>query len=65
MPRSSTPITSLRIPEDVLERIDKNAEREGMSRTDYILSWLPENHEQPDLSSGKTAAVRKAALADA
>jgi len=37
---------NFRIDPDVLERIDHNATQRGMSRTDYILSYLPENYER-------------------
>ena len=35
---------TLRLSTEMLERIEENAEREGMNRTAYILSWLPENY---------------------
>ena len=62
MPRNATPITSLRIPEDVLARIDQNAERQGMSRTDcrtdYILSWLPDYYPPAGTDAQARAVVR-------
>jgi uncharacterized protein (DUF1778 family) len=36
---------SLRIEQDQLERIDESATRAGLTRTAYVLSWLPETYE--------------------
>lgn len=36
---------SMRVPTDLLARVDHNAAQAGMNRTQYLLSWLPENHE--------------------
>jgi hypothetical protein len=43
MPRPSGVNTTLRIPDQaMLDRIDAAAARAGLSRTGYILSWIPE-----------------------
>jgi hypothetical protein len=43
---------SLQIPTELLERIDANALiAAGGNRTQYLLSWLPENYEQPTTDS--------------
>jgi predicted DNA binding CopG/RHH family protein len=39
---------NMRIPDDILERIDHSATTNGLSRTQYILSWLPETHQSND-----------------
>ena len=36
---------NMRIPDELLERIDTNATLSGLSRTQYILSWLPETYD--------------------
>lgn len=46
---------SLRIPENTLERIDTNAERAGMTRTEYLLSWLPETYDADTNATTETA----------
>lgn len=42
MPASDN--VNMRIPADILARIDANATAANISRTQYILSWLPENY---------------------
>lgn len=46
---------SLRVTTKTLERIDAAAEREGVSRNAYMLSWLPEAYEQPTADNTETA----------
>lgn len=41
---SRTQTISLRVPAALVERIDESALRNGETRTDYILSWLPDNY---------------------
>jgi predicted DNA binding CopG/RHH family protein len=41
---------NMRIPDELLEHIDHNATQAGLSRTQYILSYLPENYH----SNGET-----------
>jgi hypothetical protein len=33
---------TLRLEDTLIRRIDKSAERQGLTRTAYILSWLPD-----------------------
>lgn len=40
-----TATVNLRVPVRILERIDKSAERSGLSRTAYFLSWLPDVYD--------------------
>ena len=43
---------SMRVPTELLERIDANAlTTAGGNRTQYLLSWLPEYYEQPTADS--------------
>lgn len=46
---------SLRIPTSALEHIDSNAERAGMTRTEYLLSWLPEIYDAGTDATTETA----------
>jgi hypothetical protein len=47
MATSSTQTISLRAPTALIERIDQSALQNGETRTDYILSWLPDNYDAP------------------
>ena len=41
----STTNVALRIPSDLLDRIDESVLRTGLTRTEYILRWQPEYHD--------------------
>lgn len=43
---SNTTNISLRVDVDLLEHIDAAATREGITRTQYILDWLPAFHDR-------------------
>jgi hypothetical protein len=43
---TDTKFTALRIPNDVLERIDAAVSRTGLNRQDYILRWQPEYYHR-------------------
>lgn len=45
---------SVRAPNHVAARIDSNAERQGLSRSAYVLTWLPETHEPPPHDQSET-----------
>lgn len=47
---------SLYLPTTTLQRIDQAAEREGMSRSAYVLSWLPECYDTPTDAQSEPAA---------
>ena len=47
---------NMRIPDELLERIDTNATTHGLSRTQYILSWLPETYDSNADQAAKLAA---------
>jgi hypothetical protein len=47
MATSGTQTISLRVPAALVERIDQSAIRNGETRTDYILSWLPDYYDEP------------------
>jgi hypothetical protein len=51
MAPSSTQTISLRVPATLVERIDQSAIQNGETRTDYILSWLPDNYSEPARST--------------
>jgi hypothetical protein len=44
---ASSSIVTMRLDDALIQRIDTAAERAGLSRTSYIVSWLP---EAPDTS---------------
>lgn len=46
---------SVRAPNHVAQRIDSNAERSGLSRSAYVLTWLPEAHDEPVATKHETA----------
>ena len=45
---------SLRVPIHTLERIDRAAQREGVSRNQYVLSWLPEAYDDNGSTHSET-----------
>lgn len=45
MPKSPAVNIGLRVPVELQERIDHAAERNGQTRTAYILSWLPVTYD--------------------
>jgi predicted DNA-binding protein len=47
MATSGTQTISLRVPTELVERIDQSAIRNGETRTEYILNWLPDNYDEP------------------
>ena len=46
---------NLRIDPDLLARIDANANQHGQTRTEYLLSWLPETYEPDTNQAAKPA----------
>jgi hypothetical protein len=42
---------SMRLPIQLVERIDQSAVRAGISRTEYVLSYLPEHYDSNAESS--------------
>lgn len=46
MATSRTQTISLRVPTALIERIDQSASQNSETRTDYILSWLPDNYDE-------------------
>ena len=50
---------NLRINADLLARIDANAQALAMTRTEYLLSWLPDTHEHTQSSTESTAAKER------
>lgn len=57
MATSGTQTISLRVPTGLIKRIDDSAIRAGETRTDYILSWLPDTYEAP---AGNTSSNNNA-----
>jgi hypothetical protein len=58
----TTPATAnltLRVPTALLERIDRNAERAGQTRTTYVLSWLPEYRPEPADAGARSAGSER------
>ena len=45
----STTTISLRVESEELERIDRAAEEQRETRTDYILSWMPQHYGPTEL----------------
>ena len=41
---------SLRVSPELLDRIDRSADRNGETRQEYVLSWLPDNYDSPATS---------------
>jgi hypothetical protein len=39
---TTTSIVTLRLEDTLIQRIDRSAKRAGLTRTAYIVSWLPE-----------------------
>jgi predicted DNA binding CopG/RHH family protein len=50
---SETTNVNMRLPVQLVELIDKNATQQGMNRTAYILSYLPEHYERKAETTGK------------
>jgi len=50
---------NMRIPDELLERIDTNATTHGLSRTQYILSYLPESYDSNTEPSQQQAAKQR------
>jgi predicted DNA-binding protein len=48
---SETANISLRLPIELIERLDRNAVQAGTNRTSYILSYLPETYDSTAESS--------------
>lgn len=44
MPSSTSTNVTIRIDIDELERVDKAVQREGTTRTEYMLRWVPEHY---------------------
>lgn len=44
---------SIRIDDELLARIDHNARQAGTTRSEYVLSWLPERYDRTT-KTGKT-----------
>ena len=42
---SETTNVSMRLPTRLVERIDQSAVQAGVSRTEYVLSYLPEHYD--------------------
>jgi hypothetical protein len=55
MPASGTQTISLRVPTKLIERIDASALRNGETRTDYVLSWLPDYYDEPARNTETTS----------
>lgn len=53
--RNTTTFT-LYVTKDLLARLDAAADRAAVSRNAYVLSWLPENYDQPADPDGETPA---------
>jgi hypothetical protein len=45
MASNTTSIITMRLENTLIARIDKSAERAGLTRTAYIRSWLPDDYE--------------------
>ena len=45
--------------QSVIDRIDRNAAREGLSRSAYVLQWLPEAREDSSATAYTVAANGK------
>jgi hypothetical protein len=58
---SSTNIT-MRLEDTLIERIDKNAAREGLTRTAYIVSWLPDASADDELERTSGYRITDAGL---
>lgn len=46
---------TLRMPTTLLQRIDREAERHGQTRTQYVVSWLPVAYDEPELMASLSA----------
>lgn len=47
---------SMRVEPELLDRIDASASQAGQTRTDYILSWLPDTYDRNTNTSRDNAA---------
>lgn len=47
---------NMRVPDELLASIDDNAKQQGLNRTQYILSWLPDTH-QAEQSKAETPSI--------
>ncbi|HEY1590663.1 MAG TPA: hypothetical protein VGF81_02650 [Solirubrobacteraceae bacterium] len=58
---SDSTTISLRVSRALLDRIDEAAEQSGVTRNTYILSWLPDYHD--DAAAGDARDTASAATA--
>ena len=66
---SSTTNITMRLENALVECIDKSAERAGLTRTAYIVSWLPDAYDHqrgaaPERTNGRDR-VERPRIADA
>jgi hypothetical protein len=55
---------SVATDEHTLARIDRAANNAGLSRSQYILSWIPETHDGTPKPPRKNARTQTASFAD-
>jgi hypothetical protein len=53
MASSATSIITMRLGDALIARIDESAKRAGLSRTEYIRQWLPENYDDRITNGGR------------